>query len=222
MINVNSVYLQVRALSRKDEAGYHSSDDFNAQQRLAQALLYDWYFARYERDQRVPDSLKPFLREVILPISSGEVSLPSDYRHRVEVAAGYNAAGTITYYPCRHLHGNEEVGTERSYVRRPSAEKRRFYHTIKSDALKILPTSFNGVVRLKYLAVPADAVWGSIVDADNNIEDYDAGTSTDFEWEAMDETNLVDIMLYLKGIQARQSELLEWVASKNSIIKNQP
>lgn len=220
MIDVDQIFRQVVNLSRKGQTGDYTGSDFNLQQSLVQSMLFDWYFARYEKDQKVPDSLRPFISEPLLPIIDGEVTLPSDYRHRVEVQVGYVIAGpTITYYPCPHVAGNAEIETRISYVRRPSSARRRFYHTIKASTLKILPTDFTGHVRLKYLAQPADAVWGSTLDTDNDVENYDSASSTNFLWEPQDEQNLVDLFLYLKGIQTRQSELLEWVAQKNILAK---
>lgn len=220
MIDVDQIFRQVVNLSRKGQTGDYTGSDFNLQQSLVQSMLFDWYFDRYEKDQRIPDSLRPFISEPLLPIIDGEVTLPSDYRHRIEVQVGYVISGqSPTYYPCPYAAGNAEIETRISYVRRPSSARRRFYHTIKASTLKILPTDFNGHVRLKYLAHPADAVWGSTLDTDNDVENYSAGASTNFLWEPQDEQNLVDLFLYLKGIQTRQSELLEWVAQKNILAK---
>ena len=221
MINVNDVYEQVATLSRKAENGYHSGEDFNAQARLVQAYLFDWYFARSEKNQRIVDSLRPFIKEPVLPINSGEVALPSDYRHRIEVAVGYVQNNTDTeFYPAPYIDGKEEVRSSRSYVRRPSITRKRFYHTIKASTIKILPTDFNGVVRLKYLAYPADVNWASQIDTDNDVENYTSTGSIHFEWEPMDEQNIVSLFLFLKGIQTRQSELIQWVAEQRQIVKS--
>lgn len=221
MIDVDQVFRQVVNLSRKGQTGDYTGADFNLQQSLVQNLLFEWYFTRYETGQRIPDSLRPFITEPLLPIVDGEVTLPSDYRHRIEVHVGYvvNGAETV-YYPCPYLQGNQEIETRNSYVRKPSSTRRRFFHTIKESSIKILPIDFNGHVRLKYLAQPADAVWGSDIDTDNDVENYDSGSSTNFLWEPQDEKNLVDLFLYLKGIQTRQSELLEWVGQKNILAKS--
>ena len=223
MIDVDSIYKQVAAQARKEQSGYNGGADFNRQQRLVQNTLFEWYFQRYERDQRVPDSLRPFIKEPNLAISSGEVTLPSDYRHRIEVQVGYVVSGQTTqYYPCPHLQGNSEVETSISYVRRPSAVRKRFYHTLKTGTLKILPVTFAGIVKLKYLSQPADAVWNSSIDTTNIVENYTSSGSVHFEWEPMDETHLVDLFCYFIGIKTRQSELLEWVGQKNLLVNTKP
>lgn len=220
MINVDQIFQQVLILSRKGQTGDYNGVEFNTQQRLVQDLLFEWYFDRWETNQAIPDSLRPFLKEPILLVSNGIFDIPSDYRHRLEVSVGNVVNGQDTvYWPAPYLAANEEIETSVSYVRKPSIALNRYYHTIQTTTFKVLPTTFNGVARLKYLANPADALWNSEVDTDENIEDYSASGSIDFEWEPLDEKNLVDLFLYLKGITTRQSELLEWVAQKDILAK---
>jgi hypothetical protein len=216
MISVESVFQNVLALSRKGSTGYSSSADFNAQQRMVQDTLFAYYFERYEKDQAIPDSLRPFIKQPALNCALGSVTLPSDYRHRLECQFGYTSGGSVTYHPCPYLAANEEVETMDSYIRKPSADKRRFYHTLAAGAINVLP-AINGILKLKYLSSPANAVRGYTVDSTNFVENYSSGTSTNFAWEPQDETNLVDLFLYLKGISARQSELLQWVAQKRQL-----
>ena len=214
---VEDVFKQVTALSRKGSTGYHSSSDFNDQSRLVQSLLYDYYFSMYETNQRIPDSLKPFLKTPVLPVAASVLSYPADYRHRIEVAVGVVSGGNVTYESCPHQHGKEEAYASSSYIRSGNIAKGRFYHCLYGDHIKIIPEAFNGVVRLKYLAIPTNAVRNFTVDTGNDVENYNPTGSVNFEWLSMDETNLVDLFLYLKGIQTRQSELLSWVSQKNQL-----
>lgn len=217
MINVNSVYEQVSALSRKGQAGYHNGAEFNEQQRLVQNMLFDYNMMLYEKDQAATDSLIPFLEEVEIPIVGGFAAYPADYRHRIRVSVGYISGTTTTYYTSRYLNVNGDQETLESYVRRPSAARKRFYHTLTADGIKIYPDTFVGKIKLRYFRQPANAVWGYTDDTTNIVETYNSSTSTDFEWGPEDESKLVDLFLYLKGIQTRHSELIQWVAMKNNI-----
>lgn len=216
MVNVEAVFQNVIDISRKGSTGYSSSTDFNAQAPLVQSMLFGWYFERYERDQVIPDALRPFIKQPILACNLGVVALPADYRHRLECQFGYVAGGATTYHPCLYLAANEEVATLESYVRRPDVECRRFYHTLAATSIKVLP-AINGTLKLRYLAQPANAVRGFTIDATNLVENYNVGASVNFQWEAQDQVNLVDLFLYLKGISTRQSELLTWVAQKRQL-----
>lgn len=217
MINVNQIFQQVATLSRKGQTGDYVGDQFNRQQSLVQSMLFDWYFARYEQNQKVPDSLRPFIKEVNAFASSGVIGLPYDYRHRLEVTVSVTSGSTTTQYECPHLAANEEIATRKSWVRRPSVANGRFYHTLQSSSIKVLPETGNFSVKLKYLANPANAAWGSVINVESDVEDYSAADSTNFEWLPQDEQNLVDLFLYLNGITHRQTELLDWVAKKNAI-----
>ena len=55
----------------------------------------------------------------------------------------------------------------------------------------------------------------------NQEEDYDPATSIDLQWGEQDQTNLVDLMLFFKGIQVREGELLQWVVQKHQYSNRQ-
>lgn len=214
---VEDVFKQVTALSRKGSTGYHSSNDFNDQCRLVQSLLYDYYFSMYENSQRIPDSLRPFLKTPVLNVVNSILSYPADYRHRIEVAIWIVTKGAADYCACPHVHGMEEAYASASFIRSGSIAKKRFYHCLYSTYIKIIPEAFNGVARLKYLSAPIAAFRNFTIDTANDVENYNPIGSVNFQWESMDETNLVDLFLHLKGIQTRQSELLSWVSQKNQL-----
>ena len=44
MINVQTLFNRVKDLSRKDKAGYMSSEEFNRNLEEAQSLLMDWFY----------------------------------------------------------------------------------------------------------------------------------------------------------------------------------
>ena len=88
MINVQTLFNRVKDLSRKDKAGYMSSEEFNRNLEEDQSLLMDWFYSSFEKNEKTLDSLAPFIKETTLSISNQFVSFPSDYRYKLEV--GYN------------------------------------------------------------------------------------------------------------------------------------
>lgn len=212
MIPIDRVFQTVSALSRKGSTGYHSNDDFNNQIILAQTLLFGWYFEQYEKNQSVPDALIPFLEQPVLPIVAGLVAYPANYRHRIEVQVGYTSAGATTWHSCPYVKTAAEILAAERFVRRPNVEKRRFAHTLAKGGIKVLPESFDGVVKFKYLADPPAAVRAVTVNVAQDVENYNPVGSVDLIWGAQDEQNIIDILLYLKGVQTRQSELIQWVS----------
>lgn len=219
MINVNSVYEKIQALSLKNSSGYHSNSDFNQQQRLVQDTLFEWYFSVFEATQRIPEALAPFIKEPSIPISDGRIPYPSDYRHRIEVSVAWADGKNITWHRCPYQPAKEVAEYADSFIRRPRKEKRLFYHTFSSLGIDILPKDHIGAARLKYLSTPPDAIRNVTVDTVNIVENYNPTGSVNFAWPSQEESNIVDIFLYFKGIQTRTSELLAWVSQKNQLTK---
>lgn len=218
MISVDSLYQKVSQISRKGSTGYLSNDIFNRALSMAQENLFLFYMERYENSITAHDALLPFLKSPVLPIVSGFVAYPSDYRYRIAVHAGYVAGGSTTYHNCPYLEEKEEAESVNSTVRRPDATKRRFYHALTASGIKIYPENHVGVIRLKYLSAPPVAARAVTIDVNNVVENYNPTGTIDLIWGAQDETNLVDIMLALFGIQQKQSELIEWVRAKNQTL----
>ena len=222
MIDIDFIFERVQDLSRKDKAGYMSSVEFNRDFSQAQDILYEYYYEQFERNQEIVDSLNPFHKEVQLVISNGYCELPEDYRHRTEV--GYlkvfnaNACGpnepTISPYPMPYINANEERETLASAIRRPNIEKNRFYHTFINNKIRVLPTSLVGYIVIKYLATPPTAIYAVTLDVANDQENFDPIKSINPIWNEQDAHHLVDLMLLFKGIEVRESALIEWVRLK--------
>lgn len=92
MISVQYIFKRVNdALSRKNQAGYSSTEDFNGDLRDTENILYEFYFKDYEINQKIADALSVFLiePEVGFPIVNGYVFYPKDYRHPNEMVYLY-------------------------------------------------------------------------------------------------------------------------------------
>lgn len=218
MISVDSLYQKVSQLSRKGSTGYLSNDMFNRALAIAQENLFMYYMERYEQSIVAHDALLPFLKTPVLPINTGVVAYPSDFRYRIAVHVGYVSGGVTSYHNCPYLEEKEEIESVNSTVRRPDAAKRRFYHSVTSSGIKIYPEDHKGVVRLKYLSAPPVASRAVTIDTNNVVENYNPTGTVNLIWGEQDETNFVDVLLALFGIQQKQSELIEWVQQKNQTL----
>lgn len=224
-MTIKFIFDRVQDLSRKDKAGYMSSEEFNRDFSQAQDILYEYYYERFEQTQEIVDSINPFHKEVNLPISGGYCQLPQDYRHRTEVAyllvensdSCTPGEPTTTPYPMSYLNANEEQETLASAIRRPSLEKRIFRHSFINNKLRVYPKNLTGYIAMKYLAKPPAAVYGVTLDVANDQENYDPATSIDPIWNDQDGHHLIDIMLLFKGIETRETALIEWIGAKRNI-----
>jgi len=228
MINVQYIFEATNDLTRKNNAGYTSSEEFNRHLNQCQDMLMRYYYKLFEESQIIVDSLLPFLKEVQLTIGTkGVVQLPVDYRYRLEVgyleilnAGCEGGAPNVKPKPMHYLAANEVIETLSSPIRKPSKAKGIYKHTFVNDAMYVYPIDLTGYVNFKYIADPIQAAYNTTVDTVNRIEVYDSATSVNLQWNEQDRDNLVDLLLLMKGISIRESALTQWVAQKNQYLSN--
>ena len=223
MINVEQIYQSLRDLTTKGKGGYTDSDAFNKNSKRAELLLFQYYAEMYERERKIPESMYPFLKTVNLPLTStGLVALPSDYAHFVLVnyATVLSVPGgepIVTPYLTTYLSKEEEGDTLASPIRKPNVAKNTLYYTFEPESkIKLHTGGATGLAQLQYLRFPIYAVRGWTLDTQNDEQDYNSGTSTNYEWPVQEENNLVDLLLWFDGLIIRDSQILQWAQAKTA------
>lgn len=222
MVNVNSIWQLIRDVSRKDHAGYLSTDEFNRVLNLAEQLLFDYYIWVYDTTARIESALDPFRVSEQVPYLSAGYVLPSNFRQRLEFGAIWlesSCDGLVqTIHPAPPMDGAEKLLTVSSEVRRPSLAKRVFRHQIIAGRLMIYPSTFTGSVHLEYLRNPTYGVRGYTLDTGSQEEVYNPSTSTNLEWPQSEIGNILDIMLFIKGMQTQSGAIIEWIKAKKGLV----
>jgi hypothetical protein len=226
-ISPQTIFNRVTDLSRKDKSGYMSADEFNRNLQEAQNMLMAYYYYRFEQEQEFVDNLNPFVVEVVLPIAISYVSLPLNYRHRLQLAYLYiqNENCPPTPVPSHerivmhYCSANEEALLTSSAIRRPNLSTKSLHHTFINNKIRVLPRDLLGFVELKYLRDPVRAIYAITLDVANDQENYDPINSVDLEWEQQDTNNIVDIMLIFQGISSREDALFQFVQQRLAIQK---
>jgi hypothetical protein len=229
MINVEQVYQSMRDLSSKGKGGYADSDEFNKNSKRAELLLLQYYCSVFEKTGLVPDAIYPFLKEpapVVLD-SNGRIAIPSDMIHRVfvkYVTATNGPSGPIlTEYQTQYLEKLEEMATLDSPIRKPNFENGIVAYAFgPNSTLQIYPKTLTGYVKIQYFRAPTYAVRGWTLDVTNDEQDYDAGTSTQYEWPPQEENNILDLIMLSQGITMRDSQIIQWASSHQSLTPNIP
>lgn len=230
-IDVNTLKIRIEALARKSQNGYASSVDFNSDLNDANLTIYEFYYAEFERTQKIVDALNPFIKEEDLVLTEGvlsaTVAFPTDYFHRLEVGVNklVNAdndcePGTTvkppiqTPYPCDYLHQSEERSTLSSPIRKPSVKKAIYRHTFKNNIIHVYPKSVPSIY-FKYLRKPAVPFWNSTNESNANgdFEQYTASGSTQIEFPAQEFSMFVNLMLFYLGIETK-GPLIEYAKAK--------
>lgn len=222
-LNVNTVKNQVEALSRAQAGAYASGDDFNAQSRRAELLLLDYYIERFGGVTH--SSLQHLMKTSYLAAPGAVVQQPDDLRLLVRLSAvetylNEQGAPVKKTRPCAYVSAVSADESQASTLRGGNAKLGRFcYSDSQYGAYKIWPGSINSV-ELLYLRLPIYGFWGYTIDPVNIVENYDATNSVNYEWPDNDENNLVEILLYLRGIQTRQTDLAQWLAQREKTVPN--
>jgi len=251
MISVQKVFNRVRDLSRKDKAGYMSSEEFNRDLSEAQTLLMDYYYKMFEQHQRALDSLEPFIKVTNLPILNQFCEFPTDYRHKLEAGYCFTKNSTKKAADCdianignncivgnptvdvrgmQHLNSNEVLKTLSSSIRKPKINLEKgtgkFAYELVNNKIKVYPKELNGFVQWKYIADPTEALYNTTLDIANQEEDFNPtdaliNPSVDLAWNEQEQPQLVSLMLMFKGIEVRETALIQWVMQQHQYSNRQ-
>ena len=86
MINVDSFKQRVQDLLRKGgKGGFISPDEFNRDLIAVQNVYMDYVLSKFDSSQEWINALSPFVVETQLPVINQYVTIPDDYRQRLEV-----------------------------------------------------------------------------------------------------------------------------------------
>lgn len=214
MISVQSLWLTIRDLTRKENiGGYLQNDEFNRQINLCQDILFDHYYD-HKNESEARQSLTYFESSALISKSSGVYQLPANYKKKMEAALVVNSQ----YYPVHFPARDELLMSLSSAVRGPSIERKVVVGKIREADIQIWPDT-NNQLFLQYYKIPTAAARAVTVDIGEIEEVYDSGSTVDLEWPADKIGDFVDLMMLFKGVVMRDSSLVQWVQARNLIDK---
>lgn len=216
---INTIYQRVnRDLAKKDMAGYSDNEEFNRNFHDAQGVLVEYYWAQKQTDKAI-DALNPFIKQVDINISSGFVVFPEDYRHTLDLGYNYiisNCEGNIVnIIPMRFTHNEQQLIA--STIRKPNLSKGRVAYCLVDNKIKTIPKDLTGTVNLKYLSNPIEAIRVVDINTAEDTEDFNEVDSINPLWRDAEEQNLIDLMLFFKGLQIRESAIVDWLQVKQQM-----
>lgn len=210
MIDVGYLYDKVNDILVANQGGYFSNDEFNRDLQQAQydLLLY----LTPGTDRRVNEVLKWLITDVYY--TTDIAALPSDYYMRLDSAIEVGIGKRIVQVPAYELNTDDAISSIFSPVREPSITTRTAYFYIHDNQVAWFP-KVNGRYMLRYLKYPPVAQRAVTIDTVNDIEVYDPVNSIHLGWPAQALPYFIDLLSYYRGIENRDSEVLQWVAAKN-------
>lgn len=224
MIPVDRPYERVKDLSRKDKSGYTDPDEYNRNLREAQHILMSFYLDQLDSRQVFPENLNPFIKSAAsVQIANQTLPRPTDLRYVLEVYGGFpeqvgdcgSTGHTIISYYQANYAKSHEVGTRKSSpIRKPSKTNPMWYY--EGDAIKLEPGDISHVT-LRYVKQPTEALYAYNLDLVNDRLVFNPANSVNLDWLPQDEHNIVDLLLFMKGIETRDSALMQWVGGKRQL-----
>jgi hypothetical protein len=218
MIPINRPFERVKDLAKKDAAGYTDPDEYNRHIRDVQNILMSYYIALMEETQDVPESLNPFITRALSVTNSGTATRPSDLRYFLEVYAGHpqqvDCKTMIAYYQATYA-GSREVGRRQSSPIRKATLEKPVYH-YEGSTIILLPSDITHTT-IRYIRYPSEAIYAYTEDEEDDHIIFDAGNSVNLEWLPQDEHNIVDLLLFFKGLETRDTAIIQWVAGKKQL-----
>ena len=232
-LNVNTVYTTVLSILNKEQRGYLTPDEFNKIATQVQLEIFESYFEDYNQYLRMPktdvefasrldhirDELQPFIINAFASAVNGNVyTLPTAtevYRLGAAFYERVTGAPEIQIVSKRDYH--EQI---QSPILKPS--KNFPIATYSDNKLTVFPTVTTtpnvNDVGFNYIKKPTDPVWGFTVNSVGAYI-YNAGTSTNFEIEDSNQTDVILNILKYAGVVIRDPQIVQ--AASQELAQNE-
>jgi hypothetical protein len=224
MINVNEIKIFIDFLTNKEQSGTsYSIIQLNNAFQAANIDLFKLRYGlpeeytpamplprmAYEVTQKMKDDLRACKEVSDIPVDQvGEMILPDNYVH----------VTAVTYIKYTNQCCDNPPKISRREVERIDDDKwsERLSNSIKTpskdypvcnflkDRIRIEPRDL-GKVEFSYLRTPSKPVWAYTVVG--GVEKYDAGSSTNFDWNEILFTDIAKLIIGYLAINLRDGEL---------------
>ena len=217
-INVNTVYKTVLLILNQQQRGYMTPDEFNKIGTQVQLNIFEKYEddlnqmyrvaqndTEYaDRVKNIEENLQFFQRTGATAYVGPHFTLTPTDIYRLGTVF-YNSAA-LTQYAQR----NEVTQLLLSPLTQPTNDFPIYLY--ESNLLYVYPTTIQTGITISYLKTPANIAWGYGV---GNLGQYvyNAGTSTDFELNVSEQTNVITRVLAYAGVVINDPTIIQ-VASQ--------
>lgn len=212
MVNVNTVYQRVLAITNKEQRGYITPQEFNTLANQAQLDILEQYFYDLNQFGRIPGNDTEY--SDMLNIIEEKISVFEKTNQTVlngiTLANDLYRLGTVMYQgvEAEQIKQKDWVYMKLSPLTQPSND---FPVYIRDNVgIKVYGANASGVIEHKtanitcnYVKEPTSVSWA----ANSTTGLYNAPTSTNFELHESEETELVIKILALAGILLKDNSV---------------
>lgn len=210
--STNDIYIFIRFLIRKVQAGGLSRSDLMYAWNAEQKAYMDDLLGRFQvqqpdmrmgnntgliQNEAILTKLGPFTRNVdITLVGSYMAPKPSDYR--------YGLATRVGAYKVTSIRHDQIATVNDDIIDTPSNSAHSYYQVEYLNFFSIIP-SLIGAISLDYIAVPQDIVWAYTVDAYGR-QIYNASASVQPQWNDHDIIEISKRCLKSLGVSFKDSD----------------
>lgn len=224
-VSIDTVYQRVLAILNKENRGYVTPQEFNLFANQAQLEVFEQYFFDLNQYNRLPKNdteysdLPKLINEKLSKFKkSASISYMTDHFH---LPSDLHKLGTVIYNnttPVEEIDKKNLLEYQLSKLTAPTINNPVYIQNIDNTSahwgINVFPTSINANVSITYVRKPNDVSWSYQTIAGNAL--YNAGSSTDFELHASEETNLVLKVLLYAGVSIKDPNIAQLADAKET------
>ena len=231
MVNVDTVYQRVLALSNKEQRGYITPQEFNLFANQAQMETFEQYFYDVNQFGRGPgndteysDMLDILDEKIALFKKQKTLTTISSSAQLYNIPSQCYRLGTLSYRgrEIEELNAKELLIVSSSPLAKPTARRpvyTRYENQSGGDMIEVFPKNLvGGTIIATYIKNLEKVVWGYNVIGSNAL--YDATNSKNFELHRSEESALVVKILALAGITLNKPGLVQIGTQMDQVMEN--
>ena len=231
-INVDTVYKTVLLILNKEQRGYVTPDEFNKIGTQVQLEIFEKYFEDLNQQLRVPQADSEYANRqknidnnisIFKTIGDctyniGGYFLPPSNTHRI---------GTVIYkdeVELQRVQRNELLNINMSKLTKPTTTHPIYVYedgtTTNPPRIYVYPKTITTAsdVTVSYIRKPANVVWGYQQLGGGTWTSgpyiYNPATSTQFELDATEQTNVITNVLLYMGIVIKDPQIIQVAAQQ--------
>ena len=217
-INVNTVYKTVLLILNQQQRGYMTPDEFNKIGTQVQLNIFEKYeddlnqmYRVAQNDTEYADRVKNIEENLQFFQRTGATTYVGP--HFTLTPTDIYRLGTVFYNSValtQYAQRNEVTQLLLSPLTQPTNDFPIYLY--ENNLLYVYPTTIQTGITISYLKTPADVIWGY---GTGNLGQfvYNAGTSTDFELNVSEQTNVITRVLAYAGVVINDPTIIQ-VASQ--------
>ncbi len=229
-VNVNTLYTRSQDIANNAQgSGYLDPDTWNNFANLVVEDILNEEFKVFQNTQIITDTLKPWIKKILLPVNSGICAYPNNFRYYI-ASRTYDLESYKTLVTTCGTNGTEPDYSVLAEVDIKLIDNDKFG---KRSISKLLPPSYEypimvsyydgfhitpndiGILILDYLRQPATIKWNYQISTSTGLPEYVATGSTDFDGDAGLQNKIITGILTYFGFSVREAELAQPMSQLN-------